>query len=100
MYRSQSIVLLFQISISWLIWHSKFEPCVYNQRDMSERVQTAEQLIENFSPEELSQFASWFANYQDALWERQIEQDSLSGKLDHLIEKAHRDFEAGRVKEI
>lgn len=67
---------------------------------MTERLKTAEGLIRQFSPEELSQFSNWFADYQDRLWEKQIERDSKAGGLDHLIEQANRDIDAGRVREI
>ncbi len=67
---------------------------------MTDRVQNAERLIEQFSAEELSNFASWFANFQDNRWEKQIERDSKAGKLDTLIDKAHRDFDAGHAKEL
>lgn len=33
-------------------------------------------------------------------WDRQIEADAKSGKLDRLFEQADRDFEAGRCKEL
>jgi len=67
---------------------------------MSSRIQAAEKLIRELSPEELSQFARWFADFQDRLWERQIAKDSKAGRLDPLIEKARKDFEAGLAKEL
>jgi predicted unusual protein kinase regulating ubiquinone biosynthesis (AarF/ABC1/UbiB family) len=33
-------------------------------------------------------------------WDRQIEKDAKSGKLDKLFEQADHDFEAGRCKEL
>ena len=33
-------------------------------------------------------------------WDRQIEKDAESGKLDKLFDQADRDFEAGRCKEL
>ncbi|MFI5385278.1 MAG: hypothetical protein ACHQ50_04070 [Fimbriimonadales bacterium] len=67
---------------------------------MSDRVQSAEKLIEQFSPDELNRFSTWFADFQDRLWERRIERDANAGRLDKLIEKAHKDFDAGLAKEI
>ncbi len=69
-------------------------------KNMSKRVQTAEKLVREFSPEELGQFARWFADFQDRLWERQIAKDSRAGLLDPLIEKARKDFGAGLAKEL
>jgi len=67
---------------------------------MSDRVQSAERIVEELSPEELNQFSVWFADFQDRLWEQQIESDSTSGKLDSLAAKAMRDFDAGLVRKI
>jgi hypothetical protein len=67
---------------------------------MTERVKTAEQLIEQLSEEELSQFATWFADHQDALWEKQIERDANAGRLDALVEKADREIDARHFREI
>jgi len=66
---------------------------------MSDRLLDAERLVEQFSTEELGSFAIWFADFQDQLWERQIERDSVSGRLDRLIEQANRDFEKGLARE-
>jgi len=37
---------------------------------------------------------------RDDEWDRQIEADAKSGKLDKLFEQADRDFEVGRCKEL
>jgi len=49
---------------------------------------------------ELKQFAEWFEKYQQDQWDKQIEDDSNNGRLDDLIEQAHRDFELGRCKAL
>jgi len=67
---------------------------------MSDRLLSVEKAVQEFSPEELGQFAVWFADFQDQMWERQIERDSEHGRLDHLVEKARRDFAAGLGKEL
>jgi hypothetical protein len=37
---------------------------------------------------------------REEAWDRQIEKDAESGKLDKLFDQADRDFEAGRCKEL
>ena len=49
---------------------------------------------------ELVQFAAWFEEFQADLWDKQIEQDALSGRLDALAEQANREFEAGRCRPL
>jgi hypothetical protein len=67
---------------------------------MADRLQSAEQLIQQLTPDELSKFATWFADFQDSLWEKQIERDSKSGRLDVLTEKADREIDAGRFRKL
>lgn len=67
---------------------------------MSDRVQTAERIVQDLSPEELTEFASWFTDFHSRIWDIEIERDSLAGRFDQMIEKAHKDFEAGLAKEI
>ena len=55
-----------------------------------------EKAVAVLSPEELREFRVWFADFDMAQWDRQIEQDSNAGRLDHLINKAMEDYRAGR----
>lgn len=45
--------------------------------------------------QEREELARWLAEFDDD-WDRQIEADAASGKLDELFAEADRDFEAGR----
>ena len=49
---------------------------------------------------ELARFRKWFAEYDAAVWDRQIESDLKAGKLDVLIREAQRDHRAGRTKPL
>ena len=59
-----------------------------------------EQAVQRLSPEELARFREWFAEFDAALWDRQIEQDVADGRLDALADEALRDLKAGRVKDV
>lgn len=72
----------------------------YTIIEMSERVITAERMVQDLSPDELSEFASWFAGFHSQIWDAEMERDSLAGRFDVMIEKAHKDFEAGLAREI
>lgn len=52
--------------------------------------------VRNLPPSELAVFAEWFEQYIADQWDKNIEADISAGKLDHLAEKADRDFEARR----
>ncbi|MCX7012503.1 MAG: hypothetical protein NTW86_08075 [Candidatus Sumerlaeota bacterium] len=50
--------------------------------------------------EEFDAFSSWFNQYEEERWDRQVEQDQKSGPLRSLMEKARADFEAGKCRPL
>jgi len=48
----------------------------------------------------MSAFRAWFRKYDSDEWDRQIEEDVQSGKLDSLAEEAVAAYRTGRAKEI
>ena len=66
---------------------------------MSE-LEELEKRIRKLSPQDLAKFRAWFAEFDHALWDRQIEADSKSGKLDRLANEALADYKAGKAKKI
>jgi len=63
-------------------------------------VQELENAVTQLPSPELAKFTAWFAEYQADLWDKQIEQDALSGRLDALAEQANKEFEAGRCRPL
>lgn len=52
------------------------------------KVQRLEKEIEELTSSEFAAFRKWFQEYDAAVWDEQIEQDAIAGKLDRLAEKA------------
>jgi hypothetical protein len=52
------------------------------------KVQELEQQIAELTPEELTAFRKWFAEFDAELWDRQLEADVRAGKLDDLARRA------------
>ena len=44
--------------------------------------------------------ADWLQDYLDQQWDRQIEQDAKSGKLDKLAAEALAEYKAGQCKPL
>ena len=63
-------------------------------------IQELEKAVTQLPSLELAQFTAWFEEYQADLWDKQIERDALSGRLDALAEQAHREFEAGNCRPL
>jgi hypothetical protein len=63
-------------------------------------VKSIEKAVESLPPAELAEFRHWFAEFDAAAWDRQIEQDAQSGKLDQLASEALADFKSGQAHEL
>jgi hypothetical protein len=59
-----------------------------------------EAAIKRLPEGDVRQLSSWLQEYLDERWDRQIETDLVSGKLDKLIAKAEADIAANRVKNL
>ena len=64
------------------------------------KIENLEKQIQELSDEELVRLRQWFADYDAAKWDVQIEADAKAGKLDRLTEKALRDHAEGRTKPL
>jgi len=64
------------------------------------KIEHLENQIRELSDEELAKLREWFAEFDAEVWDRQMEADAKSGKLDRLAEKALRDYAEGRTKEL
>jgi hypothetical protein len=49
---------------------------------------------------ELAEFRQWFAEFDSNAWDRQIEQDATSGKLDQFAAEALADYRAGSARQL
>ena len=59
-------------------------------------IEELESVVSGLSSEELSRFSQWFEEFMADQWDRQIEQDVLSGGLDAVLKRADDHYEAGR----
>ena len=49
---------------------------------------------------EIQDFSNWLQEYLNDAWDKQIEADTKSSRLDQLIQRAKADIEANRVKPL
>ncbi len=64
------------------------------------RVEQLEQRIAELDPTELKELRVWFDRFDGEVWDRQIENDSKSGRLRRLVDQALADDRAGRSTEL
>lgn len=63
-------------------------------------VKSIEEAVESLPPSELAEFRDWFAEFDAAAWDKQIEQDASSGRLDSLAAEALADYRSGAAREL
>jgi len=63
-------------------------------------VEALEKQVQQLDPEELAQFREWFLGFEADAWDRHIERDAKTGKLDALARKALEDHAAGRTTRL
>ena len=66
----------------------------------SARLEEIQVAVESLPYEEYSRLRQWFSERDWEKWDRQIEADSESGKLDFLIEEALTEKAKGSLKEL
>ena len=56
-------------------------------------VKSLERAVEALDPSDLAEFRRWFAEFDAAAWDRQLEADATAGKLDALLAEAEDDYQ-------
>jgi hypothetical protein len=59
-------------------------------------LQELEDAVRRLSDDDRAAFRAWFAEFDAAQWDRQIESDAAAGRLDWLVEEARQDLRSGR----
>ena len=63
-------------------------------------VKEIEQAVAKLPAGDLEAFRAWFENFEASMWDKQIEQDVSTGKLDRHTDEAIKDLEEGRCTEL
>ena len=64
------------------------------------KIEKLEREVRDLSAKELATFREWFAAFDAAEWDRQLEEDVKAGKLDALADAALADHRAGRSQRL
>jgi hypothetical protein len=63
-------------------------------------VKAIEAAVKALPPKDLAEFRAWFAEFDLAAWDSQVDADARSGKLDHLLAEAEQDYSAGQSRDL
>jgi len=64
-----------------------------------DRVEQIEAAIDGLDAQEYDRLIHWFREREQARWDRQLDQDSASGKLDFLFQEAEEQSAQGPLHE-
>jgi hypothetical protein len=64
------------------------------------RMEEIQSAIVSLSKEEYAHLRQWFAQRDWEQWDREVEEDAASGKLDFLTEEAATERAEGRLREL
>ncbi len=63
-------------------------------------VEDLEERVRQLPEEQLAKFRDWFHEFENELWDRQIESDCKAGKFTRLIEKGRAEMAQGKARKI
>jgi len=63
-------------------------------------VEDLERAVRQLSRKDLVEFRRWFSEFEQSIWDQQLEQDVTAGRLDHLADEALSDFRQGRTRPL
>lgn len=63
-------------------------------------VENLESRIKELSAEELAAFREWFIKFDAEAWDKEIEADSEAGRLDFLVQEAHKEKAKGTLRDL
>jgi hypothetical protein len=64
------------------------------------KIEDIQEAVEKLSADDLARFREWFEEFEERLFDEQIERDLKAGKLDKMIAEARANLEAGRGEEF
>jgi len=62
------------------------------QESLMPDVKALEEAVQALPPSALAEFRRWFAEFDSAAWDRQLDADASEGRLDALLAEAEKDY--------
>ncbi len=63
-------------------------------------VERIEEQVSNLSAAELARFRAWYAEFDAAAWDKQVEHDVAAGKLDAIADRAAQEHRLGQTRSL
>ena len=63
-------------------------------------VEEIEVAVSRLAPSEYEKFRQWLAEYDNRLWDKEMEEDARAGRLDALLNEGLDDLKNGRCTDL
>jgi hypothetical protein len=74
--------------------------CMANTTNITNEIEFLENRIAKLDNDSFSMLRDWFIEFDQARWDKQLEADSNSGKLDFLINAALAEHQTGKTRDL
>lgn len=64
------------------------------------KLEDIELQVAKLPPQELARFRAWYSDFDADAWDRHLDQDMATGKLDKLADKAFKAHASGATKPL
>jgi hypothetical protein len=64
------------------------------------KLEEFKQFVSSLDPKDVRKLTEWMDEYNAELWDRQIEADAQTGKLDKLISSGRKEIAAGKLRPL
>ena len=62
-------------------------------------VEEIEQAIQELTPAGVAKLSAWLAEYDAKVWDKQMEEDAASGRLNFLFDEADKERKSGKLRD-
>lgn len=59
-----------------------------------------EKAVKGLNPDEMKQFRDWFNEYDQQIWDKQLQEAGRSKTVSGMMDKAVKDFQTGNCRKI
>ncbi len=63
-------------------------------------IKELEKAVTELPTDKLAEFRAWFESFDAARWDKQVDEDVKTGKLDRVAEKALKEYSKGKAKPL
>src|SRR5438874_13101747 len=88
-----------QVAVAAATWFRRLAETIFSDMIHTMSLTEIKKAVRELSPKELAELAAFISKEDNAEWDKEMEEDAASGKLDFLFEEAERERAAGQLRD-